>query len=106
MNRISNIIGNGNSPIPGDLISPKAACKLLAIDGRPLNLSTLHRWVYSGKLAGYRRQGRLCVSRRDVELLIRPVEVKLSPVAEDRAEKARRDLETDRTLREAGIRRR
>ena len=91
---------------PDDLISPRTACKMLAIDGKALNLSTLHRWVYSGRLAGYRREGRLCVSRADVAALVRPVPVQLTPRAQERSEKARRDRETNETLRAAGIRRR
>lgn len=94
------------SAIPNDLISPRSACKLLSIDGKALNLSTLHRWIHSGRLAGYRREGRLCVSKADVAALVRPVPVVLTPRAQQRSEKAQRDRETDETLRAAGIRRR
>ncbi len=57
--------------VPDDLIDTKTARRLVKVD-----LSTLYRWLQSGKLRAWKRVGRLLVSRSEVLALLRPVEPK------------------------------
>lgn len=86
--------------VPDDLITPKAAAKLVNV-----HISSVYRWVLSGKLKGYRRAGsRYLVSRADVLGMIQPVEVEAPDRPRTRREEeeaARRAVEE---LRRQGIR--
>lgn len=57
--------------LPEDLITPKQASRLLGV-----HVSTIHRWVDTGRLKGYRRATcRKLVRQSDVEALIVPIKV-------------------------------
>ncbi len=59
-------------PIPDDLIDTREAAKVAGC----VHLSTLHRWIKSGKLRAWKRAGsRFRVSRQDVLDLLAPVEL-------------------------------
>ena len=56
---------------PRDLITPREAARLVGT-----HLSTVHRWLHSGRLRGWRRAGtRYLVSRAEVLAVIQPVAV-------------------------------
>lgn len=55
--------------LPNDLITPREAAGVLAA-----HLSSVHRWIQTGKLPAYRRASRWLVSRADVERMLVPTE--------------------------------
>lgn len=72
--------------IPTDLLTPREAARLVKA-----HLSTVHRWIHTGKLRAYRRgPHRYLVSQADLEALLRPVTDILppSPAAQNRAHEA------------------
>jgi excisionase family DNA binding protein len=78
--------------IPKDLISPKAASKILHC-----HLATVYRLVHSGRLRSWWRGGtRHLVSEADVRALFEPLavrpEVETATEARRRVEKAREEL--------------
>ena len=92
----------GETPrVPADLLSPKAAARLLDI-----HISTLYRWVLTGRLKSYWRGGcRRLISRADLLALIRPAEAP-RPVAFGAQERERlaRQRHAQEVLRQAGFR--
>lgn len=92
-------------PPPVDLIHLHIAAQLVQTCRQ-----TILRWILSGKIAGYRVGHRWRVSRRDVIDLIQPFDAQKHQSDMDasrpltRRELANRSAETDRVLREAGIR--
>lgn len=80
--------------LPADLITPKEAARLIRT-----HISTIHRWVQSGRLRGWKRGSRYLISRADVEAMLRPVtplpELTREKELEKRAEKAMEELRRD-----------
>jgi excisionase family DNA binding protein len=77
---------------PNDLIPAVQGASLLH-----LHVSGVYRWIFSGKLRGWKRGGRYFVSRSDCENLFRPVE---PPSGEMEAVTPESDLQS---LRDAGM---
>jgi hypothetical protein len=73
---VTNANGLPDEVLPDDLLPLTQAAKLLPGDrpGRGVHVSTLYRWVYSGRLRAWLRCGRVLVSRAEVLGLNRPVE--------------------------------
>jgi excisionase family DNA binding protein len=89
------------SAVPEDLITPRAAAKILRA-----HVGTIYRWILSGKLPAWRRAGaRYLVSRADVEALLAPVRpaAKRPPLPSQRAQEARHRQAVE-SLRKAGFR--
>jgi excisionase family DNA binding protein len=63
-----------------DMISIDEAAAMLpgARRGKHLHYSCVYRWVKKGKLPGWKLGGKLCVLKRDVLSLFKPVPTKLS----------------------------
>lgn len=85
--------------IPGDLITPIEAGKLLKTSP-----ATIRRWCQRGTMPAFKVGGRLRISRADALAMLRRVETP-GPRIETLAEVEAREAEVDRVLREAGVRR-
>jgi excisionase family DNA binding protein len=88
---------------PADLMTTKAAARLV----NNCHPHTIKRWVYKGRLRGYRigPGNVLFVSRADILAMIRVVEPKERHPMPATAKEIRQDEEwVDRALREAGVR--
>jgi hypothetical protein len=83
--------------IPDDLIPLPVAAELIQVDS-----STIRRWILNEKVQGYRRVGRWLISKADLLALIKPEIIVHLPT---KKEMAARERQTDKVLREAGIRR-
>jgi excisionase family DNA binding protein len=72
---------NGIPPAepPEDLITTKEARRLMKT-----SLCTIYRWVLSGKLRGWKRVGRVMVSRSELLALLQPMPVKPKPAPQPR----------------------
>jgi excisionase family DNA binding protein len=57
-------------PIPADLISVTAASRIINV--KP---GTIRDWVHRGTIRGYRKVGRILVSRKDVCSLVKPIAI-------------------------------
>lgn len=90
------------SDIPDDLITVKEAARLV----HNTHTATIRRWVLNGKLQGYTLAGtRWLVSRADVLALIQPLtKPRKAPAIESPRQRGRRERDTDRVLRAAGVR--
>jgi excisionase family DNA binding protein len=86
--------------IPNDLVTPNEAAAALKVSA-----GSIRRWVHVGKLPGFRIGGRLRVSLADALAAVQVVQPAGGPRPETRSERRRRDAETDRVLRAAGVRR-
>jgi len=76
-----------NHQPPTDLLSLTEAARLLPCSkpGRKVHVSSLVRWIQSGKLPGWKIAGRMFVSRSDVLNFARPIPVRPVIVAERRS---------------------
>ncbi len=86
---------------PDDLVGLAEAARILpcAIPGRKIHTATLCRWIFSGRLRGWKICGRLFVSRADLRALARPVKVKVGAI-EQRKEKVAANKERERWTRD------
>ncbi len=76
-----------------ELLTLREAADLLRVD-----LSTAHRWALRGRLAAWRRMGRLVTCRRAVEALLVPLRV-----SGRRQTAATVDRRTEEGLRRHGV---
>lgn len=91
---------------PNDLISTREATTLLPSKrpGRKVHISTILRWVLSGKLRGWRVGGSWFVSRSELLSQVRLVQPRRDDQTAAEAEARERAARTDRVLREKGVR--
>jgi excisionase family DNA binding protein len=82
------------------LKSTKDVAELLGV-----KVPTVWRWIKAGKLPAFRIGSRLRVSLADALAAVQLVQPAGGPRPETRSERRRRDAETDRVLRAAGVRR-
>lgn len=83
-----------------DLLNPKEAAKILRCDP-----ASIRRWVKVGLLPGYKIGTRVYVAVEDVEAMCQRAEPEEGARPLTKRELAAEAAETDRILREAGIRR-
>jgi hypothetical protein len=103
--REGRTVSNSTSQTPADLIPLREAAQLIPsrVPGRKLHVSTLVRWVQSGRLRAWRSGRHLFVSRAEVPLVFVPVPVVVDPLVEYRRERLERSRRTEEVLRKAGL---
>ncbi len=85
--------------IPTDLKSTVEVAKLLGVT--PM---TIRRWVAAGTLPAFQLGGRIRVSEADALAMLARVTPDSGLQLETRSQVAAREVETDRVLRKAGVR--
>lgn len=88
-----------NPFVPDDLITTSKAGQLLRTHS-----STVVRWVLSGKLRGWRIQGRYRVSESDVRAMMRPVRADVPERARTRGEMEAASEAAIERMRQRGVR--
>lgn len=83
---------------PTDLIPAARAARILGC-----HLATVHRWVLSGRLPGWRRLGRWLVSEADARALLVPVDAEAPPRPRTAAVGRRGYEEAVAALRRLGV---
>lgn len=82
------MLAKNKGPLPSDLISTKKAAQLAKI-----SISGLHRWIFKGRVRGWKRGDRWFVSRAEVEGQFRQYYVPLTGVPGDGGSTASADAE-------------
>lgn len=96
-----------NHTVPDDLIPTAEAARLLPSKrpGRHVHISTVLRWVFKGRLRGWRIGAAWFVSRAELLAQVRPVQTRRDDETAAVVEAQERTRETDEVLRRHGIRR-
>lgn len=98
---MSSILNGGGPPsLPDDLMGLKDAAEFLKC-----TVTTLRRWISRGEIASYKRGGRFFVSKADAIAAFKAFKPDGGPRPMSQHERNLRDMEVDRILREAKVRR-